>query len=65
MVVLEFVRITSQLSMNAVAKLDTYPLPHIDNLFTSIIVRWKILSKLDLAQAYTYNYPWMRLQGNM
>ena len=40
-----------KLTVNAVAKLDTYPLPRIDDLFTSLS-GGKYFSKLDLAQAY-------------
>ena len=40
-----------KLTVNSVAKLDTYPQPHIDNLFTSLS-GGKYFSKLDLAQAY-------------
>ena len=40
-----------KLTVNAVAKLDTYPLPRIEDLFTSLS-GGKYFSKLDLAQAY-------------
>ena len=40
-----------KLTVNAVAKLDTYPLPRIDDFFTSL-AGGKYFSKLDLAQAY-------------
>ena len=40
-----------KLTVNSVAKLDTYPLPRIDDLFTSLS-GGKYFSKLDLAQAY-------------
>jgi len=40
-----------KLTVNTVAKLDMYPLPHIDDLFTSLSGS-KYFSKLDLAQAY-------------
>ena len=40
-----------KLTVNGVAKLDTYPLPRIEDLFSSL--SWgKYFSNLDLAQAY-------------
>ena len=40
-----------KLTVNGVAKLDTYPLPRIEDLFSSLS-GGKYFSKLDLAQAY-------------
>lgn len=40
-----------KLTLNGVAKLDTYPLPRIEDLFSSLS-GGKYFSKLDLAQAY-------------
>ena len=40
-----------KLTVNEVVKLDTYPLPRIEDLFSSLS-GGKYFSKLDLAQAY-------------
>ena len=40
-----------KVTVNRVAKVDSYPLPHIDDLFASLAGE-KLFSKLDLAHAY-------------
>ena len=51
------------LTVSAVTKLDTYPLPHIDDCLHHCQVENTFPNLIWLKP--TYNYPWTRLQENM
>ena len=47
-----------KISANKAITLDTYPIPKLEDLFSSVS-GGKIFSKLDMSQAYCQLYSWM------
>ena len=50
-------------TINPVSRLDRYPIPKVEDLFTSL-AGGRVFSKIDLSQAYQ-QVPWKRVRGSM